>query len=117
MTSKDDGYRLVYSTDTGEVCPGCGAPRAKCACEDRKRATVLGDGKVRVRKETKGRGGKTVSVVAGLPLNETELAALCKELKRSCGTGGTVKDGTIEIQGDHVDLLRTQLGKRGYVPK
>ncbi len=72
---------------------------------------------VRVRRETKGRGGKTVTSVTGVPVPEGALALLAAELKKRCGTGGTVKDGIIEIQGDHRDTLVTELSKRGYVVK
>ena len=105
--------RLVYSTREGRICPGCGKPVAACACS-RRAATPPGDGIVRVRRETKGRGGKTVTVVTGLSLDDGGLAALGTELKRRCGTGGTVKEGDILIQGDHVDLLVAELEKRGY---
>jgi translation initiation factor 1 len=72
---------------------------------------------VRVRRETKGRGGKTVTVIAGLPLDEAGIKALAGELKRRCGTGGTVKDGLVEIQGDHRELLLAELTARGYKAK
>jgi translation initiation factor 1 len=76
-----------------------------------------GDGIVRVSRETHGRGGKAVSLVKGLPLGDSELLALGKELKAACGSGGTVKDGVIEIQGDHVALLTQRLAGRGWVVK
>lgn len=76
-----------------------------------------GDGIVRIRRETKGRGGKTVTAIAGLPLAEEALQNLAGELKRRCGCGGTIKDGKIEIQGDHADLLLAELQKRGYTVK
>lgn len=69
---------------------------------------------MRVRRETKGRGGKTVTVVLGVPLDEQGVRVLAGELKRRCGTGGTVKDGSIEIQGDHSDFLAADLEKRGF---
>ncbi len=102
---------LVYSTESGRMCPACSQPVAQCVC---KKAVPppAGDGIVRVQRETKGRGGKAVTVVRGLALEETALAALAKQLKTACGSGGTAKDGVIEVQGDHVDklmeLLRTQ---------
>jgi translation initiation factor 1 len=105
--------RLVYSTRSGKVCPGCGQPVATCACA-RTKPIPEGDGIVRVRREVKGRGGKTVTAIMGLALAPDALADLGAELKRRCGTGGTVKDGVILIQGDHVDLLIAELEKRGY---
>jgi translation initiation factor 1 len=75
----------------------------------------LGDGIVRVRRETSGRGGKTVTTIAGLPLASDALAALASELKRACGTGGTVRDYVIEIQGDHRAPIVAALERRGYV--
>jgi translation initiation factor 1 len=104
---------LVYSSDAGRICPGCGKPVAKCECR-KGRASASADGIVRVRRETKGRGGKTVTVVAGVPLDEEGVKSLAGELKRRCGTGGTVKDGLIEIQGDHAATLIPELEKRGF---
>jgi translation initiation factor 1 len=111
-----DGTRLVYSSEHGRICPGCGNPAAACACAGAKKP-VSGDGVVRVRRESKGRGGKTVTVVTGAPLAGEALKSLATELKRRCGTGGTVKEGNIEIQGDHADLLVDELRKRGYAVK
>ena len=114
--SRRDGTRLVYSSEYGRVCPECGRPRATCTCRERTSAS-RGDGVVRVRRERRGRRGKTVTTVAGIPLPPEGLGALASELKRSCGTGGTVKDGVIEIQGDHVEALIEALGSRGYTVK
>jgi translation initiation factor 1 len=72
---------------------------------------------VRVRRETQGRGGKTVTAILGVPLADEALAELARELKRRCGTGGTAKDGVIEIQGDHRDVLIPELERRGYTVK
>ncbi|MEE1895001.1 translation initiation factor Sui1 [Pseudomonas otitidis] len=106
---------LVYSTDSGRHCPDCAQPIDACTC---KQATVpTGDGIARVRRETKGRGGKTVTTVSGVPLAGDELKELASALKRRCGTGGALKDGVIEIQGDHVDLLLDELAKRGFKAK
>lgn len=76
-----------------------------------------GAGVVRVSRATQGRGGKIVSVISGLPLGDAELATLAAELKRRCGTGGTVRDGVIEVQGEHRDTLVAELVKRGFVAK
>ena len=104
---------LVYSTGRGAICQGCGNPIGQCAC---RADTDLprGDGTVRVSRETKGRKGKGVTLISGVPLGAEALAALTKELKQRCGSGGTVKDGMIEIQGDHRDRLLGELQSRGY---
>ncbi len=107
---------LVYSTDRGLVCPKCRLPMAKCSC--RREATVpKGDGIVRVRRETRGHGGKTVTAVDGIPLAGDALRELCSELKRLCGTGGTVKDGVVQIQGDQRDKILSELSRRGFTVK
>ncbi|TRX73939.1 translation initiation factor Sui1 [Pseudomonas mangiferae] len=106
---------LVYSTDGGRHCPDCGQPMDACTCS--RNALPAGDGIARVRRETKGRGGKTVTTVSGVPLPESELKALASDLKRRCGTGGALKDGVIEIQGEHVELLLAELVKRGFTAR
>lgn len=107
---------LVYSTGSGRLCPACSQPVAACRCK-RGTAPVAGDGIVRVARETKGRGGKGVTLVTGVALDEAALAALAKELKARCGTGGTVKNGVIELQGEHRDVLVAELTRRGYTVK
>ena len=109
--------RVVYTTGIGRVCPECGKPVEACICRKQPTHRPAGDGVVRIRRETKGRNGKGVTVITGVPLGESALQALGKELKARCGTGGTVKDGNIEIQGDHRDLLLTELTKRGWTVK
>ena len=106
---------LVYSTESGRMCPDCRQPVAGCACKAR--TAILGDGVVRVSRQTKGRGGKSVTIVKGLPLDAIALAALGKQLRSACGSGGTVKDGVIEIQGDHCELVITALAKLGHQAK
>ncbi|TWH64428.1 translation initiation factor 1 [Azomonas agilis] len=106
---------LVYSTDKGRLCPDCQQPIEQCSC--RQTLVPAGDGIVRVRRETKGRGGKTVTTVTGVPLAEPELKELASALKRRCGTGGSLKDGIIEIQGDQVQLLVEELSQRGFQVK
>lgn len=119
MATKDPNLGLVYSSDGGRMCPRCGQPMARCTCaKDRKdQARPGGDGIARVRRETKGRGGKTVCVIDGVPGTAAEVEALGKALKARCGTGGTVKDGVIEIQGDHMDTILAELAKRGLKAK
>lgn len=107
---------LVWSSELGRICPGCGKAAASCSCSG-KSSPPAGDGIVRIRRESKGRGGKTVTVVTGVPGDDAALTVLAGELKRRCGTGGTVKDGSIEIQGDHGDLLLAELSRRGYTVK
>ncbi|MDR6216077.1 translation initiation factor Sui1 [Paracidovorax wautersii] len=107
---------LVYSTDAGRMCPGCRQPVGQCTCRAAQ-AVPQGDGIVRVSRETKGRGGKAVTVVRGVLLAELELVALGKQLKAACGTGGTVKDGVIEVQGDHVERVMDALKKLGHTVK
>ncbi|MEW6720790.1 MAG: translation initiation factor Sui1 [Thermodesulfobacteriota bacterium] len=113
---KSDDLRLVYSTDRGLVCPKCRASMAKCSCR-RESPPPKGDGIVRVRRETKGHGGKTVTVADGIPLPGDALNELCAELKRCCGTGGTVKEGAIQIQGDHREKILAELSRRGFKAK
>ncbi len=103
----------VYSTGQGSICPGCARPVAGCICRADK-AAPRGDGIVRVARETKGRKGKGVTLVTGVPLDDDALAELARQLKQRCGTGGTVKDGVIEIQGDHRDRLAEELRSQGY---
>lgn len=106
----------VYSTDVGRVCPGCGHAPSQCCCSSSP-SPPQGDGIVRIRKEVKGRKGSGVSIITGIPLDENELKKLAKQLKRKCGTGGTVKNGTIEIQGDRRQILHTILTEMGYTVK
>lgn len=109
--------RLVYSIEVGRVCPTCRHAMATCACKSAK--APLGDGKVRVSLDTKGRKGKGVTVVKGLPLAEADLQTLGKQIKAACGSGGTVKDGCVEVQGDHVEKVLAWLAARpeGWNPK
>jgi len=106
---------LVYSTDSGRHCPDCGQPAAACICKQTQ--IPEGDGIARVRRETKGRGGKTVTSVSGVPLASDALQELASALKKRCGCGGSLKDGVIEIQGEHVELLLEELLKRGFKAK
>jgi translation initiation factor 1 len=106
---------LVYSTDGGRMCPECRRPLTECVCKAS--AAPNGDGVVRVSRQTKGRGGKSVTLVKGLPLDAAALAVLGKQLRTACGSGGTVKDGVIEVQGDHCDLVMEVLGKHGHHAK
>jgi translation initiation factor 1 len=115
MKRRED-HRLVYSSEGGRVCPGCERPQPECRCGQPQRVD-RGDGVVRVRREKKGRRGKTVTTISGIPLPGEELLVLAGELKRRCGTGGSAKNGVVEIQGDHVDALIEELAGRGYTVK
>ena len=116
MKGKAASGGLVYSTDGGRMCPACRRPIAQCVCSD-SRPPASSDGIVRVSRETKGRGGKAVTLVKGLQLDAAALAALGRELKAACGSGGTAKDGEIEVQGDHCDRVIELLKARGYAVK
>ena len=105
---------LVYSTEHGRICPGCGQATAQCRCKQAQ-AVPAGDGIVRISRESKGRNGKAVTLIRGVPLDAIALAGLAKELKTLCGTGGTVKDGVIEIQGDQREPISKKLAGRWTV--
>jgi len=107
---------LTWSSDGGATCPHCRRPAKACTCA-RDASRPLGDGRVRVGRATQGRKGKGVTTVTGLPLAAAELERTAKELKRLCGSGGTVKDGVIEIQGEHRDRVVAWLAARGYDAK
>ena len=111
--------RLVYSTSGDDRCPTCGWPTRDCKCSSRADTQQAVPAKIvaKLRMEKKGRGGKTVSVVYDLPRNDAFLKDLCQELKLACGTGGTVHDDTIELQGDLRDRIRACLTSRGYAVK
>ncbi len=109
---------LVYSTDAGgRMCPACRQPFTGCQCKEQAQAQAQalrrGDGGVRVSRETKGRGGKGVTLVRGLALDDAALAELGKRLRTACGAGGTVKDGVIEVQGDHAERVLAWLVQQG----
>lgn len=114
---KNTNSRLVYSSASGRICPKCKKPIAACACSKLAATTPPRDGVVRVGRETKGRKGKGMTLITGVPLPTDELKKLAKELKQKCGTGGTLKDGVIEIQGDHRDALVEMLKARGWTVK
>lgn len=119
MSRKSKGLEalggLVYSTDAGRMCPGCREAVGACRCAELQ--VPQGDGVARVRRETKGRGGKTVTTVSGLALPAEELKTLAKRMKARCGCGGSLKDGVIEIQGDQAELLCQWLIAEGFAAK
>jgi translation initiation factor 1 len=114
VTARD---RVVYSTGAGRICPGCRRPLAQCACGSGARPRPTGPAAIRVGRQTQGRAGKAVTVVTGLPFTAEELAALARELKQHCGSGGTVRGGAIEIQGEHRERVLAELKRRGLEAK
>ena len=106
----------VYSTEHGRLCPGCGQPKAACTCKAQ-RPPQTSDGIVRVGRQTKGRKGSGVTTVSGLALTADQLREMTSRLKKLCGAGGALKDGVIEIQGEHRDTLVQALQKLGYTVK
>ena len=108
---------LVYSTEGGRMCPACRKPVVECSCRTATPALRPGDGVVRISRETQGRGGKAVTVVRGVNLDAPALAALGKRLRTACGAGGTVKDGVLEVQGDHCERVMDCLRNEGWVVK
>jgi translation initiation factor 1 len=121
MTSRGNS-RIVFSTGTGRVCPGCGWPADNCRCSrkaaaDPARAVIPTRVVAKLRMEKKGRGGKTVTVVFGLPDDADFLKTLCQDLKRSCGTGGAVVQGGVELQGDLRERVRDLLSTKGWTVK
>lgn len=115
LDSLFSGGTRVYSTEQGKICPDCDHPIADCICSAD--SVPEGDGIVRLKRETKGRKGKGVTLVEGVLLAPSDLKTLAKELKTKCGTGGTVKNGVIEIQGDVRDVLMELLQNKGYTVK
>jgi translation initiation factor 1 len=108
--------RIVYSTGVGSLCPNCRRPVRECVCPK----GVPGEAKssvVRVAREIKGRAGKGVTTITGLPLSLSDIETLATKLKKRCGSGGTVREGVIEIQGDHRDAIVAELIKMGWPAK
>ena len=109
-------YRPVYSDETGRLCPKCSKPVNGCICK-KPGVTKTIDGIVRVSRSTAGRKGKGVTIITGVPLEDKALKEFAKKLKQKCGSGGTLKDGVIEIQGEHRDFLVEELQKQGWTVK
>ena len=118
MSGKSNA-RVVYSTETAGKCPVCGWPQRNCQCSSRREAAAAIPARIiaKLRVEKKGRGGKTVTVVYGLPQNSEFLKELSQELKRACGTGGTATEEGVELQGDMRDRVRDELMKRNFIVK
>ena len=115
--SRSKKGRLVYSTDKGRLCPKCGWPSKDCRCSSNLEQPVPDEITARLSIERSGRKGKTVTVVSGLPRNDTFLEDLARDLKKACGAGGTHQDDRVEIQGDHRDSIRPLLRQRGWTVK
>ena len=116
MKELASGGGLVYSTEGGRMCPQCRQPASACVCK-REKTSAKSDGVARVSRSSKGRGGKTVTLVSGLGIDELALVQLGKQLKAACGSGGTVKNGVVEVQGDHCEQIMQTLIKQGYSAK
>lgn len=114
MKDRKNNHQAVYSSEYGRLCPACERPEKNCICKQQQ-SRPAGDGILRVSRETKGRKGKGVTLVSGVP--DALLPSLAKEMKQRCGSGGTVKEGLIEIQGDHRDILLSWLLEKGYKAK
>ncbi|MCB1676610.1 MAG: hypothetical protein KDI01_09975, partial [Halioglobus sp.] len=112
MTRPKNSSRAVYSTELGRLCPQCHRRVKDCVCGADRRVAAA-DGIVRLSRQTRGRAGKAVTVITGLPLAEPQLRALARELKQKCGVGGAIKAANIEIQGDQRQMLQSELEKRG----
>lgn len=111
------GSRPVYSTATGSLCPRCGWPVADCRCSSSFEEAIPDSIVAVLRLEKAGRGGKSVTVVDGLPKNRAFVRALQSELQRACATGGAAREGAVEIQGDHRERLRALLAAKGWKTK
>jgi len=117
--SQTSNRRVVYDTDAGgrvQLCKKCGAPEEQCRCRSDAEADLAAprDGYIRLARDRKGRGGKIVTIITGMPGDATALAQIAQELRRFCGAGGTIKGTTIEIQGEHRERLESYLKGKGY---
>ena len=115
-----DNSRLVYSTESGKICTSCQKPLSECTCKKKKsrsKTNIKIDGIIRIKREVKGRKGKMVTTASGFQINTDELKNLAAQLKRHCGTGGSVKDGVLILQGDHRNTLINELKNRGFEAK
>ena len=108
--------RIIYSTGIGNLCPNCRRPLRECVCPKGAPGAAKPTA-VRVGRETKGRAGKGVTTITGLPMSAADIESLAGKLKKRCGSGGTVREGVIEIQGDHRDVIVSELAKLGWPAK
>lgn len=110
--------QIIFSTQTGSFCPKCSKPEKKCICRETKKnkiPKITGD--IKVQREKKGRAGKMMTIVYNLPLNENELKKMTTSFKKKFATGGALKSGNIEIQGDHREAIYAHLIEQGYKAK
>ena len=114
MKRRNEDTGVVYSTEYGRMCPDCGKPKHRCICDSREK-TQSASGPIRIRYETKGRKGKGVTIIEGLPTGSSDAIDFLQDIKRACGTGGTIKNGSILIQGDYRKYIKIELQKRGYI--
>ncbi|MBN2723821.1 MAG: hypothetical protein JXR95_07115 [Deltaproteobacteria bacterium] len=114
---KENEKVTVWTSDEGRVCPVCSKAVLSCICQSAKSSVILGDGRVVIKLETNKRRGKDVTVISGLPMNESQLKSFSRLLKKKCGAGGTVKNGIIEIQGDKRDSVKSEVIESGFNPK
>jgi len=110
VPKRSSSSRVVWSSSDGDL------RKAPDPSKARARATAAAGGRVKVRRETSGRRGKAVTTVANVPLDDDGLRELAGRLKKRCGVGGSVKDGVIELQGDHRDVVVEVLRGEGYDP-
>ncbi len=115
---------LVWSSESGRICPECGKPATSCTCKKKKNSrqdkpvkNYPDDGIIRIMRETKGHKGKTVTVIGNTPFKDRELKEFAKKLKARCGTGGSIRDKEILIQGDHRQVILEELSKLGFKAK
>ena len=112
----DMAGRIIYSSAAGSLCPNCLRPVRECVCPKGTPGAVKAAA-VRVGREIKGRAGKGVTIITGLPMGLSDMESLAAKLKKRCGSGGTVRDGVVEIQGDHRDVIVAELTRLGWPAK
>ena len=116
--------KLVWSSESGRICPECSKPVSSCSCKKKKDNKIKkparnypDDGIIRIMRETKGHKGKTVTVIGNTPFKNRDLKEFAKKLKILCGTGGSIKNDEIFIQGDHRQVILSEIIKQGYKAK
>ena len=106
---------FVFSTEHGKLCPKCEQPHSDCICiENRKKQVNVSNGPIQISRQSKGRNGKYVTVISGLPINQEELKETASNLKKTCNAGGSIKNNNIEIQGDQRKVVASKLREKGW---